>query len=83
MSPQEADNWTTLLADVDEVFGSQDLQKASHIAMVTCVYTDRQLQISTKLLGMQQSLVCREGRGWEEGWREENVVVWREGNVAL
>lgn len=36
---QEADNWTTLSADVEEVFASQDLQK-----------------ISTKLLGMQQSL---------------------------
>ncbi|KAL5483724.1 hypothetical protein EMCRGX_G020132 [Ephydatia muelleri] len=36
---QEADNWTTLSADVEDVFASQDLQK-----------------ISTKLVGMQQSL---------------------------
>ena len=32
---QEADNWTTLSAGVEEVFASQDLQKVSRVAMVT------------------------------------------------
>ena len=55
---KEADNWTTLSADVDEVFASGDPDQ------VSCSYGNHAfdnlclcLQISDKLIRMQQSLV--------------------------
>ena len=34
---QEADNWTTLSADVEEVFASQDIQLVCFLYVCVCV----------------------------------------------